>query len=85
MIADTTHAGEVYINKKGLTNILSISQMEKVARSHTMMKRKFFSQMFLQQNQFLSAKTSIELYAYNLFEEVNNYQFITPIEENRKF
>jgi hypothetical protein len=50
-----------------------------------MMKKKCFRLMYLRQNQFLFCKTSFGLYAYNPFEESNNYQFITTMEENRKF
>jgi hypothetical protein len=32
MTADTNHAGEVFYNRKGLTNTLSVSQMEKVCK-----------------------------------------------------
>jgi hypothetical protein len=42
MIADTSHVGEVYFNEKGSTNILSMSQMEKVSKITYDDKKKVF-------------------------------------------
>jgi hypothetical protein len=85
MIADTNHVGEVYFNKKGLTNILSMSQMEKVCKITYDDEKKVFWAHVSPTKSIPFCKTSFGLYAYNPFEESNNYQFITTMEENRKF
>jgi hypothetical protein len=48
MIADTNHAGEVYFNEKGLTNNLSMRQMEKVCKiAYDDEKKMFWTQHLL--------------------------------------
>jgi hypothetical protein len=85
MIADTNHYGEVYFNEKGLTNILSMSQMEKVCKITYDDEKKVFWAHVSPTKSIPFFKTSFGFYAYNPFEESNNYQFITTMEENRKF
>jgi hypothetical protein len=85
MIADTNHVGEVYFNEKGLTNILRMSQMEKVCKITYDDEEKVFWAHVSPTKSIPFCKTSFGLYAYNPFEESTNYQFITTMEENRKF
>jgi hypothetical protein len=85
-IADTKHAGEVYYNEEGLTNILSMSLIEEL---HTVtydhIKKIFW--LHVSPTQSFPFHKTLGLYIYNPFlkEEDNNYQFVNAVEENKLF
>jgi hypothetical protein len=84
LVADTKHAGKVYFNDKGLTNILSMAELENLHRITYDDKKHIFWVEVSPSRSIPFHKTPFGLYAYNPFiKNQENYQFINTIEENK--
>jgi hypothetical protein len=86
LVANTKHAGKVYFNEKGLTNILSMAELEKIHQITYDDKKHIFWVEVSPSPSIPFHKTPFGLYAYNPFiKNQENYQFINTIKENKKF
>jgi hypothetical protein len=85
-IADIKHAGEVYNNKHGLSNILSRTLIKELHTVTYNYFKKIFWLHVLRTESFPFHKT-LGLYIFNPFlkEEDTSYQFVNTVEENKLF
>jgi hypothetical protein len=85
-VADTNHAGQVYFNENGMTNILSMSQLEKTTRiTYNDTKQTFWVHVTpTKSTPFI--KTTWGLCAFNPYTtNSTEYQFMTTVQENKVF
>ena len=84
--ATTSHAGEVYFNENGITNILSMSQLEKVKKITYDDEQQTFWVHVSPTKSIPFSKTSFGLYALNPFSTTSNvYQLANTAEDNKAF
>jgi hypothetical protein len=86
VVADTKHAGNVYFNEKGLTNILSMGELEKIHQITYDDKKRIFWVEVSHSRSIPFQNTPFGLYGYNPFvKNQDYYQFINISEENKTF
>jgi hypothetical protein len=85
-VADTNHAGQVYFNENGMTNILSMSQLEKTTRITYDDTQQTFWVHVTPTKSIPFIKTTWGLYAFNPYTtNSTQYQFMTTVQENKAF
>jgi hypothetical protein len=85
-VADTKHAGQVYFNENGMTNILSMSQLKKTTRITYNETKQTFWVHVTPTKSMPFIKTTWGLYAFNPYTtNSTEYQFMTTVQENKAF
>jgi hypothetical protein len=85
-VADMNHAGQVYFNENGMTNMLSMSQLKKKMRITYNDTQQTFWVHVMPTKSIPFIKTTWGLYAFNPYKtNSTQYQFMTTVQENKAF